>query len=298
MSAITLTLLGLFLFGLAAGSFINVVSFRYKPGHRLIFTHSVGGRSKCRSCQSTLRWYELIPLFSFLIQGFKCRHCEHAVSWQYPIIEFLTGLLTVGLPIFFIYFFQVNHLIGLTEGKTAFFVFIALWILATYILITVSIIDLRHQIIPDQSNLLLGLIGVFIFFIKLANKEVFRYSGSFTKNYIEILGASQNLWLNLGLALLVTLLFFGSIIFFSKGKGMGLGDLKLAIPMAFLLGWPDALLAFMFAFFFGAAFGLMMIFKKEKDLKDMVPFGPFMVLGLYTVVLYGEPILSWYFSLL
>lgn len=287
----------LFFFGLAVGSFLNVVSFRYTPGDRILFTKKIGGRSHCRNCKTTLRWYELVPLLSFVIQGFKCRHCEHALSWQYPGIEFLTGFLTAAIPHFFFGFFQVKSLVGLTENQVWFYLFVLLWLLVTYACITLSIIDLRYQIIPDQINLFLLILGSATFLIKLGNPNIFRYNGSFIKNYISVLSVSSSLWQNLGLAVLLAVLFFGGIIFFTKGKGMGMGDLKLAIPLAVLLGWPDILLAFSAAFVIGSVVGISMMARKKKGLKDMVPFGPFMVLGLYTVVFYGESLLQWYFSL-
>lgn len=289
----TTSLVILFFFGLAVGSFLNVVSLRYKPGDRIIFTKNIGGRSHCRNCKSVLRWYELIPLVSFVIQGFKCRHCEHALSWQYPGIEFLTGFLTAAIPNFLIGFFGVNSF----AWNSAFCIFICLWLLITYAFITLSIIDLRHQIIPDQTNLLLLFTGIAAFFLKLSNPEVFRYNGSFIKNYISVLGVHNNMWLGVGLAILFAFVFFGGIIFFTKGKGMGMGDLKLAIPLAILLGWPDVLLAFAFSFIIGSVVGVAMMARKKKTLKDMVPFGPFMVLGVYALMFYGEPILRWYFSL-
>jgi leader peptidase (prepilin peptidase)/N-methyltransferase len=78
---------------------------------------------------------------------------------------------------------------------------------------------------------------------------------------------------------------------------MGVGDLKLALPIALLLSWPDTILSFSFAFIIGALIGLILIWKYKKTGKDALPFGPFMVLGLYVVIFYGESLARWYFGL-
>ena len=89
----------LFLFGLAAGSFINVVSLRFQPGQGLLDRKMVGGRSRCPYCQKQLNWYELIPVLSFIIQKGRCRSCHQKISFQYPIVEILSGLIFVFVPL-------------------------------------------------------------------------------------------------------------------------------------------------------------------------------------------------------
>jgi len=94
-----MTYLFLFIFGLAIGSFLNVVSLRFQPGQRLLDLRIINGRSHCPHCQKTLRWYELIPLLSFIVQFGKCRHCKKKLSLQYPLVEFLSGLIFVSVPL-------------------------------------------------------------------------------------------------------------------------------------------------------------------------------------------------------
>jgi len=152
-------------------------------------------------------------------------------------------------------------------------------------------------VIPDQCNILLGAIGLLLGILKYLNIEKFPYQGSFIGNYAQIMGQNPSLVINLIFALLAGAVVFGGLIFFTKGRGMGLGDLKLALPIALLLSWPDTILAIAFAFIIGAIFGLILIWNNKKTFKEAVPFGPFLALGVYVVIFYGQPILRWYFSL-
>ena len=89
----------LFFFGAAVGSFINVLATRYDPAAFLFSRRVIGGRSHCPGCGKTLRWFELIPLFSFLVQGGRCRRCKKRLSIQYLIVELLSGLIFVLVPV-------------------------------------------------------------------------------------------------------------------------------------------------------------------------------------------------------
>lgn len=293
-----MTFFFLFVLGLLIGSFLNVVSFRYIEGKNIFGWHIMGGRSKCRTCSIELRWYELIPLLSFIIQRGKCRHCYENLSKQYPAVELVTGFVTAGLPIFFYQFFEIQQALAMNQDVSWFYLFTGLWLLASYVFVTIAAIDFRLKIIPDQCNILLALIGIALSTLKYLNISKFPFQGSFLANYADILWQNSNLWINLALALVAGILIFGSIIFFTKGRGMGLGDLKLALPIALLLSWPDAVLAFAFAFIVGAIFGLVLILNKRKTFKEAVPFGPFLALGVYILIFYGQPIMRWYFTLL
>lgn len=130
----------LFLLGIAAGSFLNVLSLRYQPDMKLFAADNLFGRSRCPYCKTTLRWYELIPLVSFFIQSGKCRHCHHNLTWQYPIVELLTGLVFVFAP--------------------------GLWIPAILVLLLIALIDARLSLIPDGLNILLALCGAILIAIQ------------------------------------------------------------------------------------------------------------------------------------
>ena len=137
-----------FLLGTIIGSFLNVVIYRFNTGKTI-----VKGRSICMTCNRELRWYELIPLFSFLIQKGKCRRCAIKISHQYPLVEFLTGIIFVLIAHRFLSILYVS--LGLYLFFLIFFVFIF------SLLIVISVYDLRHKIIPDKLSYL------FIFFSKI-----------------------------------------------------------------------------------------------------------------------------------
>lgn len=247
------------------------------------------------TCQVRLRWYELVPLFSFLVQGAKCRHCKHSLNWQYPIVELLTAGVTVVIPYFFLHFYGTNQL--LIQGLTPWwhFVAIGIWLLISYTMILLSAIDLRLRIIPDQCNALLALLGIAL----LAMRSVGVIgAGAFAGPYASILGDPGTPWLSALYGVLFALLLFGGTIFFTRGRGMGLGDLKLALPIGIILGWPDSCLAAMAAFVIGSIIGVLLIAGKKATMKAAVPFGPFIVVGFYVAIFYGEDLLRWYFSLL
>ncbi len=284
----------LFIFGVAIGSFINVLSLRYEDGQSIFFTKRVQGRSHCMHCKKVLHWYELIPIISFVIQCGACRGCKKPLRWQYPLIELITGLLTAILP-----FFLFRHLAGislLSQDHSLIWIYltIGLWLVATYTCITLSAIDLRLQLIPDQSNILLGLIGIVLITIKSLGLIPYQ---SFLGSYGATLGAPDSPMISALIAAGVALLIFGGIVFLTKERGMGMGDVKLAIPLALILGWPDSIIAFAAAFVIGSVVGLLLIARRRATMKAAVPFGPFLVIGFFVAVFYGEVLARWYFSL-
>lgn len=284
----------MFVFGLLVGSFLNVIALRYKEDEPVLGVRVVGGRSQCMTCQVGLKWYELVPLFSFLVQGAKCRHCKHSLNWQYPIVEFVTAILTVALPYFLYTFYGASVSAARGEPLLWFYFVSTVWLLIAYVSIVLSAIDLRLRIIPDQCNLLLGLLGALLLGFRYWHEGAL---SNFTGAYASILGMPENPLVSALIAVAFAILLFGGTIYFTRGRGMGLGDLKLAIPLAIILGWPDVLIAFMASFIIGSAVGLLMIAGKRATMKAAVPFGPFIVIGMYVAIFYGESILRWYFSL-
>src|SRR3989344_7889253 len=134
----TLFTLSFFIFGTIIGSFLNVVVLRYG-------TKSISGRSFCFSCGKTLRWFELIPLFSFLAQGGRCRNCKAHISLQYPLVEFVTGLVFVAVA--------WKNLQPTTYNLQLYsplsWSVVGCQLLVFSLLIALSVYDLKHKIIPD-----------------------------------------------------------------------------------------------------------------------------------------------------
>lgn len=273
MTDFTVLNFSLFFFGLIIGSFLNVVGFRYG-------TLSLGGRSFCPKCKKTLSWIELIPLVSFLIQRGKCRGCHKKISWQYPVVELLTGISFL-LPVYFYkyYSFPPHEYQGLLSVS---------WLLIALAMIVLSIIDLRQMIIPDGANIFLAIMGFVLIFFN---------STSFLKNYSEWLPGPGSVLSNHLLGAIIGAGVLGIIVFLSWGRAMGMGDVKLAGAMGLILGWPDITLALALAFLVGGVWASILLLSRKKKLKTMVPFGPFLVIGFWMEALLGYQLLNWYFSL-
>jgi prepilin signal peptidase PulO-like enzyme (type II secretory pathway) len=218
----------------------------------------LGGRSYCPDCKHILSWQDLIPVFSFLILKGKCRHCDKKISIQYPLIELGTGLL------FLLVFWHF--------GLELIFGF---WILISIFLIIIFVYDLKHYIIPDK-----------IIYPAIIIAMIFRL---FTGYGLLVTGYLLSAFIAAG--------FFLLIVLISRGKWMGVGDIKLAFLIGLLLGYPNTLLALFLAFLIGAIIGVGLIGLKKKTIKSELPFGPFLILGIYLALFFGEKIINWYFNL-
>jgi len=120
----------LFGLGTALGSFLNVLIFRYNPNGKLFDFKLLSGRSHCLKCGQNLKWFDLIPLFSFLVLLGRCRHCKARISFQYPIVEFLTGVIFIAVPLFLNHFYWVtNSSFVLLEAPFWYYIFSFCWIM-------------------------------------------------------------------------------------------------------------------------------------------------------------------------
>lgn len=273
----------LFIIGLVVGSFLNVVSLRYKEGGNVFNMKAIGGRSKCLTCQKQLSWKELIPLISFFFQKGQCRHCGHKISLQYPIVELLSGLIFVSVPL-------ILHASG--------FMLQVVWLLVFLLLLLLSSIDFRLYVIPDSLQIILAVLGIGLTFFTQKIGAFGQFKGSFLDFYAFIFGFRENIWLNRLLAVLIALVIFGFIIAISRGKGMGWGDFKLAGVLAIIFGWPDILLVLALSFIIGAIFSIILVLESKKRMKDAVPFGPFMAMGATAVFFFGPQIVGLYLKLI
>src|SRR5882724_3945692 len=176
------TTLLLFILGTLIGSFLNVLSLRYDPDKFLIHKNVIGGRSHCPHCKRTLRWYELVPLFSFVFQGGRCRTCHARLTLQYPIVELLAGLLVAFVPGQIAMTF--NHFLVL--GQDELLALQIVWILAFLSLLLMSAIDFRLRLIPDELNIFIGILGVIA---TLVSMHAFgQVDGSFVGHYAALFG--------------------------------------------------------------------------------------------------------------
>jgi prepilin signal peptidase PulO-like enzyme (type II secretory pathway) len=287
-----LTLIILFIFGTAIGSFLNVVTLRYDGDRFLFDTKMIGGRSHCAHCKKTLRWFELVPIVSFLLQGGRCLRCKARLTMQYPIVELISGMIFVLVP----FSLGVGAVPAASSVSAPLICIAVLWVVMFEALLVMSIIDIRLGIIPDEINVFLGVIGIFLMILSAGYFGAANHS--LLGSYAAIFGWQGNVLLAKIIGAAFGGLFFAALIAVTRGKGMGMGDLKLAIPLGLLFGWPDIIFLLVFAFVIGAATGVFAIVRGKNSMKGTLPFGPFLALGAATIFFWGPQLFSWYFSLL
>lgn len=240
-----------FLFGITVGSFLNVCIYRIPLEEEIVHTHS-----HCMSCGSKLKWYDLIPVFSWLFLGGKCRRCGERISIQYPLIELGNGILWVLAVARF----------GLT--------FTSLWYAVSISsLIVLSLIDWRTYEIPFCCNLWILAMGA-------GNlvTEVLKFGFGTVPQYL--IGA------------VCVSGFLELLIIATKGRAMGGGDVKLMFAAGLLLGWKRILLAFVVGCITGSVVHPIMMKWKNKD--RVLAFGPYLSFGIWISMMWGQQIVDWY----
>ena len=248
-----------FILGASIGSFLNVLI------DRLPNEESIIGRSHCDYCRKKIAWYDLFPIISFLILKGKTRCCHKKLNWQYPLIEFITGVIFVEV------FKDSPYVESLTRTV------LTVSILSCLIVIFFS--DLKYHLISDYILLALFVSSVLLKFVIPVSLVIPAKAGI------------QTIGIDIVSSLIVALPIF-LIYFISKEKAMGLGDVYLSAIMGFLLGWQAGFLALYIGFVTGAVFGLIAIVFKNKKLKSKVAFGPFLVIGTVIMLFWGEKIME------
>jgi prepilin signal peptidase PulO-like enzyme (type II secretory pathway) len=250
----------LFVMGAAFGSFINVLS------DRLPREETILGRSHCENCKHILEWYDLIPIFSFLQIGGKCRYCKTKLSFYYPLSEIMTGLAFI-VTWFYAPVHQFSNGVISPEIEI---IIRSVYLIVISGMIVVFLSDLKTQIIPDSMQVVLLVCGIVLRLIE----------GHFQ---ITVLG---HLFIE-GILVMVPilLLYVGT-----KGKGMGFGDVKLAFVIGVLFGLKLGFIILYLAFVFGAVAGVALIIKKKKKLKSKIAFGPYLILAM-AAGLFLQPLL-------
>jgi len=252
-----MSLLFIFIFGLIMGSFLNCLIYRLGIKKGFLF-----GRSFCPKCRHELKWKDLIPVLSFSFLKGECRYCKKKISWQYPLVELGTAVLFV---LTFHYWYPFSNLYS--------FITFAYLIISVCFLIIIFVYDLKHFLILDK------IIFPTIFVSLVYN--IFNINDLFFNILPAAVGAS---------------LFFFFIFLASKGKWLGFGDVKLAFFLGLLLGFPNILVGLFLSFFIVFIIGVGLIILKGKNLKTEVPFAPFLVIGTFIALFWGEKILDWYLS--
>jgi leader peptidase (prepilin peptidase)/N-methyltransferase len=240
--------------GAAVGSFLNVLIFRIPEGQSIVLPSS-----HCPKCGHAIRVYDNIPIISYLILRGKCRDCHEKISVQYPVVEAVTALMSLLLLLKF----------GLSFKYLSSFIF-------TCVLIVITFIDLRHQIIPD----VISLPGIPVFFFL----AVFFMNLTVWESLLGIL---------IGGGCLFAIAFLYEII--TKREGMGGGDIKLLAMLGAFLGWKSLFFILFVSSLLGAIVGVSAMIIKGQDMKYAVPFGPFLSIAAVAYLFVGADLMRFLF---
>lgn len=252
-----LGLVFVFLLGLALGSFINVLVYRVPKG--MVIT----GRSVCPKCKKQIVWYDNIPLLSYFLLAGKCRKCGGRISLRYPLIELVSGMVLL-LVTLMLYKCFTGGALCLWSNSISVFSYPLFWIISVCLL-AIFFIDLREMIIPDELVFMpLSLITVLL--VALPSPLFFVHLAS------GFLAAMFLLLINL----------------FTRGKGMGLGDVKLAVLSGAVLGGYSSVIWLFLAFLTGAAAGIILILVGRARLSNKIAFGPFLILSFFIALVWGN----------
>ncbi|PLX75453.1 MAG: prepilin peptidase [Desulfuromonas sp.] len=249
-----------FVLGAVIGSFLNVCIYRIPAGQSI-----VSPRSRCPNCLTPIHWYHNIPIFSWLLLKGRCAYCAEPFSWRYPLIEFLNGLL----------FALVLWRFGLQPATLVFWVLVAG-------LVTISFIDLDHQIIPD----VISLPGIPVGFLCSFAIPWISWQESLAG---ILLGGGTLLAIALGYELL------------TGQEGMGFGDVKLLAMLGAFLGWTAIFPTIFLGSVLGSLVGIPLMLIKKADRRLAIPFGPFLAAGALAYlffVAFWAPLMAWYLDIM
>jgi leader peptidase (prepilin peptidase)/N-methyltransferase len=260
----------IFIFGLFVGSFLNVLVDRLPRNENVI-----KGRSYCESCKKELKWYDLVPVLSFVILNGKCRFCKAELSLYYPIIELTTGVMFALTYAFSISNFQFLISNEIQNPNSLIINPLSLITMIYYLLIVSSFIviffsDLKYGIIPDK--ILWSSIVVPFLYLFIVNPP------SLIVNLLCGIGAFL-------FFIIISVVF--SIL--TKKESMGGGDIKLTFLLGLFLGFPNIIVGLYLAFLTGALAGIILIIWKKKSFRGAtLPFGPFLILGAVVSLFWGN----------
>jgi leader peptidase (prepilin peptidase)/N-methyltransferase len=252
----------IFVAGLVVGSFLSALTYRLPLGIQIS-----KGRSFCDKCGQKINWYDNIPIFSYFFLDGKCRYCKKVISLRYPLIEFGTLVTFLSVTHFFNYCSRGGSG-AICEWKgilgfwaVPFLLFVSAGIIAVFIT------DYENQIILD--SIILPLFALSLLLLIFFNPDY---------TFHNILSAFAG-----SLFLLILNLI-------TKGKGMGLGDVKLALLGGIILGWPSTSSWLLSSFIIGAFVGLFLVLIKKARFGKNIAFGPFLVISFFLALFWGTKI--------
>jgi leader peptidase (prepilin peptidase)/N-methyltransferase len=241
------------LFGLAWGSFLNVVIYRLPRGLNLSRPPS-----SCPACRTRIRFYDNIPVLSFVLLGGKCRGCGTKIPFTYPLVEFLT-------PVSFLFLYSAY-------SWSLFFLASCLFASA---LIVLGFIDYYHQVLPDEITLPVLILALVY--------SLFRPDLTLRQALIGAVVGSGFL-----------LFVYGGYFLLRKKEGMGMGDVTMMLMIGAYLGWVQTFFTLILASFVGALVGVFFVLFKKKDLQYSLPFGTFLAPAAYISLVWGHRIVNTY----
>jgi prepilin signal peptidase PulO-like enzyme (type II secretory pathway) len=247
------------LFGLLFGSAINAMVWRLNVGRSW-----VKGRSECPDCGHVLAAKDLVPVLSWLTLGGKCRYCRAPIK-DHPLVELATGIL------FALSAYALWNQMPYWE--------LGIWLVMLVMLIVLAVYDLRWMILPDKVMLPLIIVA---FCYQIVVTVVTRSPELLVDSLVAAIAAGG---------------VFYAIVFFSKGRAMGGGDIKLAFAMGLILGLANTAVAMLIAFNVAALVGIGLVVLKRRTRKDQIPFGPFLAGATIVAFLFGDRIVGWYLRL-
>lgn len=266
----------IFVFGISIGSFLNVLIDRIPQNQSIIL-----GRSYCDTCKRQLKWYDLIPFVSSVLLRGKCRYCGSTISFQYPLVELLTGYFLVYLYILIFYSKTSTVYMPQTQLQQMLVFAFDAYIVCT--LIVIFFTDIKYGIIPNKityPSIVITALFMVIFAIMQLQVPLTGLLNPDTSLRISFL---NHLYSAIG-----AFSFFLFLFLATKGRGMGFGDVKFAIWMGLFLGFPRVVEALYIAFLTGAIVSLILVvIGRKKFFGGSIPFGPFLVIGTCVSLFWG-----------
>ena len=242
-----------FIFGTCIGSFVNVCIHRIPNSTSIIYPPSA-----CPHCNTQIRFYDNIPLLSYLWLRGRCRHCNTSISFRYFLVEIIGGGFALATLLNF----------GFTFEGLIYYGFIT-------VLLIISFIDIDSKTIPDMITIP----GIPVFFF-----------ASFALPKVTYIDTALGILAGGGSLFIVALTYY----LLTKKEGMGGGDIKLLAMIGAIIGWKGILFTVFIASAVGTLAGLLMMLSTKSNMKMAVPFGPFLSIGAIIYIFFEAPMTFWY----